>query len=150
MASQRYVICAAPAYLERHGRPRHASELGSHRLIDRRHSTSMRGWRELLGNEMAQQALFAFECDDCDARRLSVLQGLGIALMPDWSIGVDIGEGRLVELSLDGLAPQAETGIYLLRALPRASAKVRAFCEHLSASIGSPPQWQVAMAPLGE
>lgn len=150
VASQRYVICAAPAYLARHGKPRHASELGSHRLIDRRHSTSMRGWRELLDGDVAQQAMFAFECDDCDARRLSVLQGLGIALMPDWSIGGDIGDGRLIELEMDGLAPQPETGIYLLRALPRASAKVRAFCEHLSASIGSPPRWQVAMAPVGE
>ncbi|MCY1313799.1 hypothetical protein D9M70_643550 [compost metagenome] len=74
-----------------------------------------------------------------------MLQGLGIALMPDWSVGPDIGAGRLVELTLDGLLPQAQGGIYLLRATQHASAKVKAFCTHLTASIGSPPSWQLAM-----
>lgn len=145
VASQRYVVCATPDYLRAHGRPLHADELSHHRLIDRGHSTSMRGWRELLEPTHATQALFAVECDDCDARRLSVLQGLGIALMPDWSVGEDIGAGRLEELLLDGLRPQAQGGIYLLRAQPRASAKLRAFTSHLNQCIGDPPSWQLAM-----
>ncbi|SOY67251.1 Transcriptional regulator LysR family [Cupriavidus taiwanensis] len=146
ISSQRYIICATPGYLALHGRPTHADQIGRHRLIDRGHSTSMRGWRELLTPAHAAEASFALECDDCDARRLSVLQGLGIALMPDWSVGPDIGAGRLVELSIDGLLPQAPGGIYLLRATQHASAKVKAFCTHLTASIGSPPTWQQAMA----
>ncbi|QQX86836.1 LysR family transcriptional regulator [Cupriavidus necator] len=146
LSDQRYIICATPAYLAQHGRPLHADDLGRHRLIDRGHSTSMRGWRELLTPAQTAQATFALECDDCDARRLSVLQGLGIALMPDWSVGPDIGAGRLVELPLHGLLPQTPGGIYLLRATQHASAKVRAFCTHLTASIGSPPSWQIAMA----
>ena len=149
IASQRYIVCATPAYLQAHGRPVHAQELAHHRLIDRGHSTSMRGWRELLTPAHAASAAFALECDDCDARRLSVLQGLGIALMPDWSVGEDIGAGRLVELLLDGLLPQAQGGIYLVRAAPRASAKLRAFSAHLLDSIGSPPGWQVAMTRAG-
>lgn len=146
MASQRYIVCATPAYLQVNGRPLHAEELAHHRLIDRAHSTSMRGWRELLTPAHAASAAFAVECDDCDARRMSVLQGLGIALMPDWSVGEDIGAGRLEELLLEGLRPQPQGGIYLLRAAPRAPAKVRAFCAHLTDSIGAPPSWQTAMA----
>lgn len=146
IASQRYIPCATPTYLAAHGRPMHAEDLARHRLIDRGHSTSMRGWRELLTPAHAASATFAVECDDCDARRLSVLQGLGIALMPDWSVGEDIGAGRLVELPLEGTVPQPESGIYLLRAAPRATAKLQAFCTHLIHSIGSPPRWQAAMA----
>ncbi len=65
--------------------------------------------------------------------------------MPDWSVGEDIGAGRLEELLLDGLRPQAQGGIYLLRAQPRASAKLRAFTSHLNQCIGDPPSWQLAM-----
>lgn len=146
VAGQRYVACATPDYLRAHGRPLHAEELAHHRLIDRGHSTSMRGWRELLEPSHAARAVFAVECDDCDARRQSVLQGLGIALMPDWSVGEDIGAGRLEELLIDGLRPQAEGGIYLLRAQPKAPPKLRAFSTHLTACIGTPPVWQLAMA----
>jgi DNA-binding transcriptional LysR family regulator len=146
LASQRYVACAAPKYLRERGRPIHAKELRSHRLIDRGHSSSMRGWRELLSSAEAADLTFALECDDCDARRLSVLQGLGIALMPDWSVGEDIGAGRLEEILIDGLRPQTPGGIYLLRPQPKSSAKLRAFSAHLSECIGTPPAWQMAMA----
>ncbi|CAJ92898.1 Transcriptional regulator, LysR-family [Cupriavidus necator] len=149
IASQRYIVCATPAYLQAHGRPLHAEELAHHRLIDRAHSTSMRGWREVLRPAHAASAAFAMECDDCDARRLSVLQGLGIALMPDWSVGEDIGAGRLVELLLEGVLPQAQGGIHLVRAAPRPPAKLKAFSAHLLQSIGSPPRWQVAMTRAG-
>lgn len=145
IASHRYAICASPAYLARHGRPIRIQDLVGHRLIDRRHSTSIRGWREFLGPEHASRMTYGFECNDCDSRRLSVLQGLGIALVPDWSIGEDIGAGRVIELTLQDMPPQQDSGIYLLRALPRASAKLRAFSEHLISNIGSPPNWLQAM-----
>jgi DNA-binding transcriptional LysR family regulator len=148
IASQRYVICASPLYLEQYGVPQHASELGRHRLVDRRHSTSMRGWRELLGKEGVQRTSLAIECDDCDGRRLSVLQGLGIALMPDWSVGLDIAKGDLIELTLEGITRQQPSSVYLLRALPRLNAKSRAFSDHLIAAIGSPPYWQSASKDL--
>lgn len=150
IATQRYVVCATPDYLRMHGRPTHVDDLARHRLIDRAHSTSMRGWRELLTPAHAARVAFAVECDDCDARRLSVLQGLGIALMPDWSVGEDIGAGRLEELLLEGTLPQPQSNIYLLRAAPRATAKVKAFCAHLAHGIGSPPSWQLAMVPSRE
>lgn len=141
VASQRYIMCASPDYIARHGAPRKVDDLRDHQLIDRRHSTSMRGWRELLPAEIAQQTSFALECDDCDGRRLAVMAGLGIGLMPDWSVGSEVRHGRLVEFRIDGITPQPETGVYLLRALPRPSAKVRAFSSHLVSSIGTPPVW---------
>lgn len=145
IGSHRYLPCAAPAYLERHGMPRTLADLAHHRLIDRRHSTSVRGWRELGDGQWAQQARFVLECDDCDARRCAALEGLGIALMPNWSAGADIGAGRLVQITLADAAPPPESGIYLLRALPRASARIRAFTEQLQQQIGTPSVWDVAM-----
>lgn len=142
IASQRYVICASPDYLRQYGRPVTVQALNHHRLIDRGHRTSMRGWRELFSKDQVSDQAFAFQCNDCDSRRQAVLQGLGIGLVPDWAIGEDIEAGRVVELVLDDLLPQADTGVYLLRALPRASVKLRAFSDHLIRHIGSPPIWQ--------
>ncbi|MDT4841738.1 HTH-type transcriptional regulator DmlR [compost metagenome] len=145
IGSHRYLICAAPSYLERHGVPRTLTDLSRHRLIDRRHSTSVRGWRELGDGQWAQDARFVLECDDCDARRHAALEGLGIALMPNWSAGPDIGAGRLVQLVLQDASPSPDSGIYLLRAMPRASARIRAFTEQLRRQVGSPPVWDVAI-----
>ena len=147
IGTHRYLICAAPAYLQRHGRPHTLADLVQHRhrLIDRRHSTSARGWREIAGGHWTADAAFALECDDCDTRRLAVLGGLGIGLMPNWSVGEDMGAGRLVALTLADAEPLPESGVYLLRALPRANARIRAFTAHLQNHIGHPPRWDVAM-----
>lgn len=141
IGNQRYIVGASPAYLERHGHPTHFDELARHRLIDRQHNTAARGWRELVGHNGLLPAQFAFECDDCDARRLSAAQGLGIALMPNWAIGEDLAAGRLVELELAGLAAQPVSGIFLMRAAPRANSKTRAFTQHLLDSIGRSANW---------
>lgn len=145
VGTHRYIPCASPAYLTRHGRPQRLADLAGHRLIDRRHSTSVRGWRELLDHRGIAPAAFVFECDDCDSRRLAALDGLGIGLMPNWSIGEDIASGRLVELDLKDANVAAASGIYLLRALPRATARIRAFTEHLVEHIGEPNRWELAI-----
>jgi DNA-binding transcriptional LysR family regulator len=145
IGSQRYIIGCAPLYLERHGRPAHFDDLAHHRLIDRQHSTGARGWRELAGKRWAELPRLAFECDDCDARRLCATQGLGLALMPNWAIGEDLAAGRLVALDLPGTPAQPDSGIHLLRAAPRASRKVAAFTRHLVERIG-PAAWVEAQA----
>src|SRR3546814_9693109 len=97
----------------------------------------MRGWREIAGGQWAAGARFALECDDCDSRRLAVLGGLGIALMPNWSVGEDIGAGRLIELVLDDAPAAPESGIHLLRALPRANARIQARSDEHTSELQS-------------
>jgi len=139
IGSQRYVICASPAYLQRHGRPTRFDELSGHRLVDRQHSTSARGWREIAGSDWGSDpARFAFESDDCDARRLCVGQGLGIGLVPDWAIADDLASGRLIELRLEGAPALSSVPIVLLRAARQPSAKMRAFTQHLVEGGGAP------------
>ncbi|MGF6528055.1 LysR family transcriptional regulator [Variovorax sp. PvP013] len=138
---QRYIIGASPAYLRRFGHPTRFDELAQHRLIDRQHSTNTRGWREVTGPAAWLPEQFAFECDDCDARRMSAAQGLGIALMPNWAIGEDLAAGRLVALDLEDAPPLEATGIFLMRAAQRANSKTIAFTQHLLDSIGRSASW---------
>jgi DNA-binding transcriptional LysR family regulator len=150
IGSQRYIMGASPAYLQRHGHPRTFEDLSGHRLIDRQHSTSARGWRELDGFDWRRPPQFALESNDCDARRMCAAQGLGIALMPNWAIGEDLAAGRIVELDLEGTPRQEPSGIFLVRAAPRASVKVRAFTAHLLESIGRSASWVSDAATAGE
>lgn len=133
IGSQRYVICASPDYLRREGRPTRFDELPVHRLVDRQHSTSARGWREVASPDWPQAPRIAFQSDDCDARRLCVGQGLGIGLVPDWAIAEDLASGRLIELDLEGAPTLPSVPIWLLRPAREPSAKLRAFTQHLLA-----------------
>ncbi|MFG1279551.1 LysR substrate-binding domain-containing protein, partial [Xanthobacter autotrophicus] len=84
-----------------------------------------------------------FRSDDFEALRAAAEAGLGIAFLSSWVVGPDVKAGTLVRLRPGGeLWNDGPSGIYLLRALPQPSAKVRAFTEALRKSIGSPPVWE--------
>lgn len=145
LADQAYLICAAPTYLKQHGMPGKLDDLAQHRLIDKRRSQSRLGWREVLGNDRLQQGRCVFESDDYDAQRQAAVDGVGIVRLPDWVVGHDVGRGALVVLSPLGLAEPETTGIHLVRALPRPSARLRAFALALSDYVGHPAKWQAEM-----
>lgn len=145
LADQSYVVCAAPAYLARHA-PLHAlPDLAQHRLIDKRRSQSPLGWREVLSDSLIASSSCVFEADDFDSQRIAAVAGAGIVRLPDWVVGHDIGRGALVALELEGLPPAKTTGIHLVRALARPSARLRAFTTALTETVGSPASWRVAM-----
>lgn len=145
LADQAYVVCAAPDYLARHGAPQSLDALEQHRLIDKRRSQSPLGWREVLGDDPARYGHCVFEADDFDAQRQAAVAGAGIVRLPDWVVGHDIGAGALVPLHPEGLPAAEVTGIHLVRALPRPSARLKAFVDALSGFVGRPASWRCAM-----
>ena len=142
IASQRYVICAAPEYLDTYGHPHTVDELRQHRLIDKRHRASTLGWREIIGVGSKTEAAYILECDDFEAQRILALSGAGLAKLPDWVIGSDLKSGALVEVLVQDANLGNDSGIYMLRALPKPNAKLRAFTEALKEVIGDPPVWR--------
>lgn len=139
------LLVASPAYLARAGQPVNASELVSHRLLDKLHGTDLLGWKEIPGfsHSEAQRAGVFFRCDDFEALRSAALAGMGIAFLPTWIVGQDVKAGALTRLSLDGEPwNAAPSRIHLLRALPQPGAKVRAFNAALCQAIGTPPVWE--------
>lgn len=139
------LLVASPAYLARAGTPDSAADLSSHRLLDKLHGADLLGWRDVLGCPAghAGTGVVAFRSDDFEALRAAAAEGLGVAFLSSWVVGPDVRAGKLARLGIGG-EPWNEdsSGIYLLRALPQPSAKVRAFAEALRASIGSPPIWE--------
>jgi len=145
LADQCYVLCAAPAYLKRHGPLDEVEQLKQHRLIDKRRSQSVLGWREILCEERLQHGQCVFEADDFDAQRQLAVAGCGIVRLPDWVVGHDVGTGALVQMQPAWLAAPKVSGIHLVRALPRPSARLKVFVDALTKFVGRPASWQSAM-----
>ncbi len=139
------LLVASPAYLAQAGVPDSVADLLSHRLIDKLHGADLLGWRDVLDGPAGHDGNggVTFRSDDFEALRAAAEAGVGIALLASWVVGPDVRAGRLVRLRPgDEHWNDAPAGIYLLRALPQPSAKVRAFTEALRTSIGSPPIWE--------
>jgi DNA-binding transcriptional LysR family regulator len=141
IGTQRYVICASPAYLSLQVPPLRRDELYDHKLIDKRHRSSALGWREVLTDHRLAIAACVLQSDDFEVQRLAALAGTGIVRLPDWVVGQDIRQGLLREVTVDGIPRDLDTGIYLLRAAARPSAKLKAFSDALIRHVGAPNHW---------
>ncbi len=145
LAPFRRLLVASPEYLGKAGTPATLAELNRHRLLDKLHGADLLGWTEVLGSPAGESGhgQVTFRCDDFEALRGASEAGMGIAFLPTWVVGPDVHQGKLIEV-LGGHDHwnNDPAGIYLLRALPRPSAKVQAFAKALIALTGSPPNWE--------
>jgi DNA-binding transcriptional LysR family regulator len=142
IAEQRRWLVASPAYLSAWGHPSSPTELRAHRLIDKLSGSDLLGWLDVLGDHLRPETdgHRVFRCNDFEAMRLAAQAGMGIAFLPDWLLHDSIEMGTLMRLAIDDEPWNAQTsGIYLLRALPQTSAKVRALIDSLRAVIAEDP-----------
>jgi DNA-binding transcriptional LysR family regulator len=152
LAHQKRVLVASPAYLDRAGRPASVVEIAEqHCRLDKLHGADLLGWHDIVGYPAEERPSAAvFCCDDFEALREACLSGVGIAFLPTWVVGQDVEQGTLERLLPDAEPPAArEAGIYLLRALPEPSAKLKAFTTALRKSINAPPVWDRFIAQSG-
>ncbi len=95
------ITCAAPAYLERYGLPKHPDELAEHRAVGIRSITAGRvlPFEFVIDGEMRTvQVRAPLSVTGTESFRDGVLLGLGIAQMPLFHIERDLATGRLVEI----------------------------------------------------
>jgi DNA-binding transcriptional LysR family regulator len=143
LAPNRRVLCAAPDYLRRHGRPQVPEDLAMHEcllLAGNRHAHDVWTLRKPKGGEVSVRVRGRLESNLGEVIRDAALAGLGIALHSTWHVCEDLAAGRL-ELVLPHYRPP-ESGIYALMperrlVLPRA----RAFADFLAERFGRTPPW---------
>ncbi|PKU23865.1 LysR family transcriptional regulator [Telmatospirillum siberiense] len=124
IGAQRWIVCASPDYLDRHGRPAHLEDVARHRRIGKARELPGLGWSRLPITGLEDKAR-VFRCDEFEAQRLAARAGLGLAMLPNWVVGDDIAGGHLIHL-FDEPKDAAEP-IHILRALPDAPPKLRVF-----------------------
>jgi len=93
-----WVVCASPDYLARHGRPATPNELTRHAcLIHSNVTPNDRIWRlEGPSGPMSVKVDGAFFSNSALVLRKAALAGVGIALIPGYSIADEIESGALV------------------------------------------------------
>jgi DNA-binding transcriptional LysR family regulator len=130
-----YVLCAAPAYLARHGVPRTPTELRGHHCIA---GTDLPGSWQFHGPEGETEVPIygRLQVNNAMLRRDAARAGAGILLCADYLVEEDFANGRLVRL----LPEHKPAGNALHAASPEyraATPKVRSLVNHLTAQLGA-------------
>ena len=137
VASDHAVLCAAPAYLERHGWPQELADLERHRTIGYTYLATGDRW-VFLGpdGEASVRVLPRLRANSGDTCRAAALAGQGIIQQPTFLIGEDLRAGRLLPI-LPAWRGQ-DFGIHLVypsrRFLP---PKMRALLAFLAERLGA-------------
>jgi DNA-binding transcriptional LysR family regulator len=99
ISSTRLVLCASPAYLERHGRPEHPRELADHAVWSYSYFSLGDEWRfEGPEGRVSVHLRPTLHTNNGDTCREGAIGGHCIALQPAFLTAGDIEAGRLVEL----------------------------------------------------
>ncbi|BCX17441.1 MAG: LysR family transcriptional regulator [Geminicoccaceae bacterium] len=141
LAPIRLVLCAAPAYLERHGTPHEPRDLRHHRCLHYGYlSTGQRWHLEREGRRETVAVADRFVANNGDFLAAAAEAGAGIVLAPTFIVGDALRAGRLVRV-LDGW----ETPRFALYAVwppgSRPPPRVRALVDFLVGRFGDPPYW---------
>jgi DNA-binding transcriptional LysR family regulator len=134
-------LVATPDYFERHGVPQSPSDLEQHNCLTYTYFNPQDPWR-LRGPEgdISVRATGNLRVNDDDALAASVLQGLGLALLPTFLIGRELQSGQLRAVMSEYIP--LERHIYAVYLANRhVSAKVRAFIDFLLERFGPEPYW---------
>lgn len=144
LAPIRWVVCATADYLALKGVPASPRDLAQHNCLFYSMLASHSDWRfRAAGGESKVRVTGNFTVNNSEALREAVLQGLGAALLPTFTVGDDIQQGRLLPL-LPDYEPLGTfgTGIYAVYLPTRhVSPKVRAFVDFFLERFGPEPYW---------
>ncbi len=134
------VLCAAPAYLERHGVPRCPRDLDGHLGLRFRYPNSgkLQDWplRPPAG-EADLRVRTVITCNNMEALRGATISGLGIGCMPDFLARAPLANGELRRILDDWIDGPAQFHV-LWPSNRHLSPKLRVFvdflCDRLFAS----------------
>ena len=148
IADNRRLCVATPAYLQRHGTPRHPSDLLQFDCLTLSSEASqIRGWAFRMPTEGGGTEVVylkpggPLDCSDGQVLHDWCLSGYGIAWRSTWEVEAEIAAGRLVEVLADFAAPP--NGIYVVfpqrKHMP---LRVRLWIEYLKQQYAQPAFWQ--------
>src|SRR5690606_33065683 len=96
LAPARFVICASPDYLERHGEPRTCEDLRRHRCLVYTYPHGREEWRLESGNRSTRVPVKGpLKANNGDALCAAAVRGLGLVRLPTFIAAEEIVAGRL-------------------------------------------------------
>ena len=114
LASTKMVLCASPAYLKRHGTPRHPQDIATHNVISYTYWSSRDEWEfiDAKGKTEAVKTRPRLHANSGDTCLAAALQNQGIIMQPDFLVYEALREGKLKQLLKD--YQTVELGIYAI------------------------------------
>ena len=130
----RFVLCAAPRYLQHRGTPQVPGDLAEHACLRFRFPSSgkLQPWTFLDSSEDAMSAYpSALSCNNMEALRAATVNGMGIAYMPDFLVREDLESGALHSLLTNHLSQAGQFSV-IWPSSKHLSPKLRAFVDFVS------------------
>jgi LysR family transcriptional regulator for bpeEF and oprC len=150
VGSMRFVTCAAPVYLARHGVPRTLDELEGHRGVIHFSGRSGRpfDWDfSVEGRSVRRQLAGAVSVNDADAYVACGLQGLGLIQAATYMVQEHLARGALVAVLAD--FPGMPMPVSLVHPQGRMTTpKLRVFAEWVEALFAAEPELRRTHPPL--
>jgi DNA-binding transcriptional LysR family regulator len=150
IGSQRPLICAAPSYLDRRGRPRSAEALRDHDCLAFAKDGRPLPWGIIASD--GSRGPFVIRprhtVSHGEALRDATLKGMGLAYLPTWLAADDIRDGRLEVVPIPTPAEDAPITALWPRSRDLAP-KVRAVVNALIAAFTPIPPWDRTLDEAG-
>lgn len=143
LARNHRVVCGAPAYFKRAGKPKVLADLARHNCLV---TSTEDGVADLWSFQDKGKAVSVkvggnLQCNDGEVLTRWSISGEGLAWRSAWEVSEEVKRGRLVTVLDDFAFPG--NNIYAVyperRLLP---AKVKFFIEFLRKAFGDPPYWE--------
>jgi DNA-binding transcriptional LysR family regulator len=133
------VICAAPDYLDCHGRPETPEDLLRHNCMTCDEPSNGEAWRlEGPNGPLSIKVKGRLRTNNGDALRMAVLSGFGLALIPLFLVNADLEAGRLRRV----LPQYVDFSHFVYVVCPGQSPvapNVKVFVEFLKLRLGTSP-----------
>lgn len=99
LGQSRRVVCAAPSYLERHGKPKKPEDLRQHNCLKFNFRRSITSWRFLVNQQVLDYPVNGnLLINNGQTLKELLLTGAGIGRIGYWHTAADIKSGRLIPL----------------------------------------------------
>jgi DNA-binding transcriptional LysR family regulator len=141
LADNRRLLCAAPAYLQRHGHPKTPQDLVRHACIGIRQGDEAYGTWRLSSTGRARRTEVVktrgnLATNDGEIAVAWALDGHGILMRAEWDLLRHLKSGRLVQVLQQWQTPEADIyAVYPQRL--QLAARVRAFVDFAAESFES-------------
>jgi DNA-binding transcriptional LysR family regulator len=145
LADSAMVVCAAPDYWNRHGRPDRWTDLHTHNCLSFSLSSLSRPDEWRFGKDADKRVAVkgSLRTNNGDALVAAAAAGLGVLYEPEFIVADAIRQGALERVTLD--APAADLGgIHLVRSSDRTPpAKVRVMIDFLIEAFNPVAPWSL-------
>lgn len=136
LCEDRSIACAAPVFLDRHGRPANPQDLTGLPAVGYSHLANADLWQFRTGGQTVQPALReVVTVNNGEAMRDLAEAGLALAMLPGFIAAPAIAAGRLEQV-LPGVETRALPVVAVWPPVQPMPAKLRALIDHLVAELG--------------